>query len=166
VEGGLVNVYDLFFTRHEEAGKLLAERLLVIRDFAEVALLLRVDKLGLAVLDLAPVVVISQGIGRELCQVEFLAHSSCSLFQVQVAPLLEDLRILQIVYLLPGKHSSPASLSHMTRDGVASLPPAPYDVGLRGRLHSRAVEHLLGAEPGLAVVMNRAKAKVYHQRLR
>ena len=79
VERGLVNIDDFVFARHEEAGELLAERLLVVRDFAEVAFLLRVDELRLAVLDLAAVVVIPKGIRRELRQVEFLSHSGCSL---------------------------------------------------------------------------------------
>jgi len=52
VEGSLIYVKDLLFVRHEEAGEGLAESLLIIRDFAELTSLLRVNELRLAVLDL------------------------------------------------------------------------------------------------------------------
>jgi hypothetical protein len=163
VERGLVDVDDLLLVRHEEAGEGLAECLLVVRDFAEVSLFLRVDELRLAVLDLGPVVVVPQGIGREPRQVELLAHPSSPLCQTEVAPLLEDLRILEVVDLLPCEHSLPSSPVQVTPDDEASLAPTAYDVVLGGGLHASAEKHLFGTVPLIRVVAYGPKAKVDDQ---
>lgn len=71
---------------------------------------MRVNELRLAVLDLRAKIILPQSAGRELWEVKLLAHTDCPLFQAQVAPLSQDDWVLEVVDLLPGKHSLSASI--------------------------------------------------------